>query len=516
MHEATPKLAAPRWAKAALFLLTFGAGACSAVLDFTECRSDEDCAIYFVDNRPMYCNQTEFRCKVKNPGCEGRADCANHSENSICGLSNECFELEVGDGAPCDEPVYPSGDGEVVYIGSIIHSGADYANGVEDAIALAIQDFNESASISDRKVAWIRCDSGGSLSQAEAAASYLAGKEVDGDIVGVGVAGIIGPIEDSAFKRVAGVSVAGGVNAFTISPGAVGPVGGDNFGVVWRGSAGAERRAAAIKARAQGLGVNKALVLYGNESQGDYAESVFGAFDGNIAPAQENLLYNSQLSAADIVSLLPKQDLPDLYLMIGGDEIADILVEFVTQQAPIPQRIMVTERGANAVLKAVTMLGSSAQDLIDSLEIVAPNIPSNPVASSDFRTRLTSEFPGSTAGDFVELAYDSTLMTLLAASSRSSTSGPNVAAGLQQLVDVNGIEVAIGTSPGVQEAAQRLAGAAINLTGVSSNLSLNFATRDTCHDFVAYKVSAVVNPTLSTISTMPVSCPDGFVGTWSE
>ncbi|MGB1276471.1 MAG: ABC transporter substrate-binding protein [Nannocystaceae bacterium] len=315
MRESTNKLKTPVWAPAALFALACSAGACSAVLDFTECRTDEDCSTFFVDNRPLFCNEAENRCKVKNPGCDSTADCANHSENSICGLSNECFELLSGDETPCDEPQYPGGSDEFVYIGSIVDRGATYASGVEHAIELALSDFNESSTIDGKKVAWIRCDSAGSADQAAAAAEYLAGRadEGDGDIVGVGVAGVIGPFDDSDFKRVAEVSLSGGVNAFTISPAAVGAITTpDPTGVVWRGNAGAERQGEAILARINDLAPNSIMVLYGNEAAGDYAQSMYEAMassmklnlpDG-IGGAQTHLLYNSALAPADLVALL--------------------------------------------------------------------------------------------------------------------------------------------------------------------------------------------------------------------
>ncbi len=515
MHEATQKITARPWAKAALFVLACGSGACSAVLDFTECRSDEDCAAFFVDNRPLFCNEAESRCKVKQPGCTTVDDCAMHSDNSICGLSSECFELQVGDGAPCDEPVYPSGEkSDVIYIGSILNSTASYNGGVEQAIQMAISDFNANATIADKKVAWIRCDSGGDVNQAIAAAEYLAGKEVDNDIVGVGVAGVIGPVEDAAFKGVAGVTLASGVNAFTISPGAVGPVPNDQLGLVYRANAGAERRAVAIRNRVEDLNLNTAYVLYGNEAAGDYAQSVLEAFEGNVVGSQQNILYNSQLPAADLVALLPKSNVPELLMIIGGDEIADILTEYVSQGLPIPTKIIVTERGASAVVQAVTSLGPSAQDLIDSLEVIAPAVPQMPATSEAFRQRLTGEFPGTQPGAFVELAYDSTALTLLAAASQSSTSGPNVAAGIQSIVTVDGVEAPLGTATDMRNAAQALLNGSINLTGVSSTLSVNPAIRDTCHDFVSYKVSGTTNPSLVPQLTMGVTCPDGAVGDW--
>jgi len=521
MRESTNKLKTPVWAPAALFALACGAGACSAVLDFTECRTDEDCSTFFVDNRPMYCNETEGRCKVKNPGCDATADCENHSENSICGLSNECFELLVGEETPCEEPEYPGGSGEYVYIGSIVDGGATYASGVEHAIELALADFNASSTIDGKKVAWIRCDSAGNPAQAAAAAEYLAGKsaEADGDIVGVGVAGVIGPFEDVAFKKVAEVSLASGVNAFTISPAAVGAIATppDPTGVVWRGNAGAERQGEAILARINQLAPSSIQVLYGNEAAGDYAQSMYEAMvtgmtlnlsDG-VGGVQSHLLYNSAITPADLVGLL---DPKELMLVIGGDEVGDILTEYVNQGLALPKNIIVAGRGGNGVLAAVTNLGGAASDLISVTEVIAPDVQANTM----FRARLMGQFPGEAPGAFVELAYDSTVMTLLASAARMSTSGPNVAKGMQSLVSGTGTPVGQRADE-VQAAAQLLlGGGTIDLMGTSGDLSLDFNRRDVCHSYTSYKVSGTVTPNLVPSHSMAVNCLESSVGTWTE
>ncbi|MGB1276472.1 MAG: hypothetical protein ACPG77_12050, partial [Nannocystaceae bacterium] len=92
-------------------------------------------------------------------------------------------------------------------------------------------------------------------------------------------------------------------------------------------------------------------------------------------------------------------------LLIGGDEICDILTEYVNQGLAPPKHIIVAARGADGVLAAVNNLGGSASDLVNVTEVITPDV----LVDGEFRARLMGQFPGETPGDFVELAYDSTV-----------------------------------------------------------------------------------------------------------
>ena len=113
------------WA-AALGVATI-AGACTSVLDFTECYADEDCRSFFTDNKPMRCD-TDGRCAVKDEGCDQNSECEALGDSYICGLSHRCYDYSEG-GDLCDEPVFPNADerDNVVFVGSLINRAGDGA-----------------------------------------------------------------------------------------------------------------------------------------------------------------------------------------------------------------------------------------------------------------------------------------------------------------------------------------------------------------------------------------------------
>jgi hypothetical protein len=206
------------------------AGACSAVLDFTECNDDSECSTYFTaDNKPMHC--VESQCVARSK-CGSNSQCAGLGDEYICSLTGACAATTNDQ---CAAPIYaddkPSDD--VIFIGSIVDkSGPDKDLGVaaEAAFVQALNDFHAGGGAlrDGKQVAIIPCDSGGSVTTAESAAKHLGNN--------LNVPAILGPLADDEFTRIAEkVSVINGVLAYTNSPTAAIPLDfSDSSDLIWQ------------------------------------------------------------------------------------------------------------------------------------------------------------------------------------------------------------------------------------------------------------------------------------------
>jgi ABC-type branched-subunit amino acid transport system substrate-binding protein len=507
----------PAWLRIGVLAALAGcgavAGACTAALDFTECRSDADCEKFFTaDNKPMQC--AEFQC-VPRDKCEGNSQCAGLGEGFVCTVSGDCVEV-VSDN--CAAPVYPDGEpgDDVVLIGSIVaKSGADAALGEasEKAILQAVKDFNDAATLQDGKtrVALVACDSKGNVAQARQAARHL------GEDLAVPV--IIGPLDDDELLDVAeNVSVANGVRAFTHSPTATADIDFPDMDLVWQTSV-----AAAFQGRAIGqlitldIGAGvltdpTAVFLF---SQDAYGYSMYYALasekqDGKpnripeLAGQQLSSYTNAETGAAAIDKYIPGAP-PDVLILLGGPEVADLLKHYATKGVPWPTRVYVGHRSA----AAVTGLGLAG--LADSLRVVGPDLETAQFV--EVRKRIDPEGPAEMA-----LAYDATMATLLAMAAIPASSpiaGPTIAKNMARLSDPAGAEISFGEAPKVfvKAAADALkAGMNLELQGASG--PLDYVDGGTnCGDLAAFGLDDA-GGALAVVARYTADCPE-TVGNWA-
>jgi hypothetical protein len=494
-------------------------GACSAVLDFTECRVESDCADFFTDDqKPMQC--VKQQC-VARDRCSSNSQCTGLGPDFICNLSGSCATT-VSD--QCDAPSYPGdvASDDVIFIGSIVaRSGADAALGAtaERGFELALEDFHAgggTVNIGDAalKVALVACDSGGSVVQATSAARHLG--------TGLTVPAILGPLDDDELVTVAEeVSIANGVYAYTHSPSATADIDfDDKTRLVWltnikaefQGRAFGEHLKHEIAGDVFDTADPKATLLFAEDA---YGYSMYYALATQAQPNQPNRIpeINSQLIASykNVDSgkgLIDSFGETDILIILGGAEVAEMLGHFKTIGKTWPKRVYVAQRS----FAAVQALGDTT--LAPSLRAIGPDLETENLAA--LRKRIGDPAASAEIG----LAYDAAMVTLLAMSSHTGTdliTGLSIRTAMSKLSDPAGAVVSFGDAPAtfVKAAVTALrAGKTVNLDGVSGALDFR-ADGSVCGDMIAHGLDAS-GKLLVPIERFSADCSASpIVGTWT-
>jgi hypothetical protein len=454
---------------AGLFALGACAGACTAALDFTECRQDSDCSKFFSNEKPMRCE--DFQC-VEADKCDGNSECAGLGEGYVCTVVGTCVQVANDE---CAAPVYPDDEpnDDVVLIGSIVaKDGPDKAVGeaVEKAIRKAVADFNASAALQGKAVALVPCDSKGVVATARAAAEHL------GDRLAVPT--ILGPVDDLEFYDVLNnVTTKNGIRAFTMSPTANAEIDFNDSSLGWQGQVAAVHQGRAIGRYLAYEMENDVFAAKPNTvmlfAQDDkYGYSMYGAIatedDPNSAVnripeagAQQTASYRTVEDGAATLDKYINAD-TDALVLLGGAEVAELLKYWSGTGNPWPTRVYV----GNASAQAVLALGDA--NLAGSLRVIAQDIAGE--AALAVQERVDSALPEAV------LAYDATMATLLgmaAVPESSALTGPNIVKGMALLNLADGTPVAFGDDPAsfVKAASDALnTGAGLSISGGSGAL----------------------------------------------
>ncbi len=493
-------------------------GACSAVLDFTECREDVDCADFFTtDQKPMQCDNSQCVARAR---CTSNSQCTGLGDEYICNLSGSCAKTTSDQ---CAEPIYPGDEAsdKVVFIGSIVaRKGDDAALGAaaEKGFKAALDDFHVgggTVNVGDeaQMVALVPCDSGGSVVQAAAAAKHLG--------TGLTVPAILGPLDDDELVKVAqDVSIANGVLAYTHSPTATTDIDFDDKSLVWlsnplaqfQGRAFGEHLQHEIDADVFDTTDPAATLLF---AQDEYGYSMYYALATQTQDGQPNRIpeINSQVVSSygnlDTGKLrIDSFGETDVLIILGGAEVAELLRHFKSTGKPWPRRVYVAQRS----FAAVKALGDAT--LIESLRAIGPDIETENFAA--LRKRLGDPAAPAETG----LAYDAAMVTLLAMSSHTGSepiTGVSIRAAMGKLNDPAGTAVSFGDAPAifVKAAVTALrAGKTLNLTGVSGALDYR-KDGSICGDMVAYGLDAT-GKTFVPVERFAADCNQSpITGTWA-
>lgn len=492
-------------------------GACSAVLDFTECREDIDCANFFDDDKPMQCvNQ---QC-VARPRCTTNSQCAGLGDDYICNLSGSCAATSS---EQCDSPIYPDGKAsdDVIFMGSIVaRSGDDAALGAtaEKAFKAALDDFHAGGGAvkiggESKMVALVPCDSANSTISATAAAKHLG--------TGLTVPAILGPLDDDELVKVAkDVSVANGVLAYTHSPTATTNIDFDDKSLVWLTNTKAEFQGRSFGSHLQheiGAGVfdtmdPAATLLFAQDA---YGYSMYYALATQKQDGQPNRIpeINSQVVSSynnlDTGKLrIDSFGDTDILIILGGAEVAELLRHFKTTGKPWPRRVYIAQRSFAAVLA----LGDAT--LVDSLRAIGPDLETANLAA--LRKRIGDAKAPAEFG----LAYDAAMVTLLAMSSHTGTepvTGVSIRAAMGRMSDPAGTAVSFGDAPAtfVKAATAALqAGKTINLSGVSGPLDYR-SDGSICGDMMAFGLDPAGKTFVPVEHFVAICDQSPFTGTWS-
>ena len=490
------------------------AGACSAVLDFTECREDTDCAAFFTeDQKPMRCADSQCIPRTK---CGSNSQCTGLGDGFICSLTGACSSTSNDQ---CGAPIYPGGEpsDEVVFIGSIVDkSGPDAALGMaaEAAFIQALEDFDAGGGVlqSGKRVALIPCDSAGSVTNAEAAAKHLG--------FALNVPAILGPLDDDELVRVGQkVSVVSGALAYTNSPTATAELGFDDLSLVWLTNVNS-----VIQGRSFGYHLNyeiaadtfettdpKATLLFAED---DYGYSMYHALatekpEGEInrIPEVGSQVISSYRDVAAGKTTLDSFGETDILIIFGGSEVADLLAYYKASGKKWPKRVYVAQRSFAAIQK----LGDAT--LVENLRAIGPDLETENFTA--VRTRIGDPQAPGEAG----LAYDAAMATMLAMSVHAGTApitGVAIRSAMDRLNDPMGVPVSFGDAPATFVKAAIAAikeGKKINIEGASG--PLDYRTDGTiCGDMVAFKLSADTKEWVP-VDRFSTICPDAVTGTWA-
>jgi hypothetical protein len=490
------------------------AGACSAVLDFTECREDADCGEFFTDdNRPMRCADAQCVPRTK---CTANSQCTGLGEGYICSLTGSCAATTS---EHCSAPIYPNGKAseDVVFIGSIVDkTGPDATLGkaAEAAFIQALDDFDAGGGklVSGKQVALIPCDSAGSVTNAEAAARHLGSS--------LNVPAILGPLDDDELARVGEkVSVVSGVLAYTNSPTATAELEFEDQNLIWM-----TNTPAVIQGRSFGVHLKYEIDngIFPDDSprttllfaQDDYGYSMYHALATDMPEGDINRI--PEVSSQSISSYrdlesgkagIDKFGDAEILILFGGPEVADLLEYYKGLGKPWPLRVYVAQRSFPAI-KAL-----ADDTLIPVLRAIGPDLETENLAK--VRTRIGDTKSPAEAG----LAYDAAMVTLLGMSVHKGNepiTGLAIRASMSRLNDPAGLAVSFGDAPAtfVKAAIGAITGGkAINVTGASGNL--DYRTDGTvCGDMVAFGLSADAKD-LVPVDRFATDCPDQITGTWS-
>lgn len=491
------------------------AGACSAVLDFTECLEDSDCGAFFTeDQKPMRCLESQCVPRTK---CGSNSQCTGLGEGYICSLTGACSATSNDQ---CGAPVYPGGkpSDEVVFIGSIVDKSgpdADLGKAAEAAFIQALEDFNVGGGVlqSGKKVALIPCDSRGSVTNAEAAAKHLG--------FALNVPAILGPLDDDELTRVGQkVAIVSGALAYTNSPTATAELGYDDLSLVWltnvnsvvQGRSVGYHLAYQIIRNTFPTANPKATLLF---AQDDYGYSMYHALatekpEGEInrIPEIGSQVVSSYRDIAAGKAALDNFGETDILIIFGGNEVADLLAYYKASGKKWPTRVYIAQRSFAAVRKLAD------QTLVPHLRAIGPDIETKNLAA--VRSRI-----GDTTGlAEIGLAYDAAMATLLAMTVHSGSepiTGVAIRSAMDRLNDPMGTAVSFGASPATFVGAAIAAiksGKKINIDGASG--PLDYRDDGTiCGNMVAYGLSEDAK-SLVPLDRFTTDCPDAVTGTWAS
>ncbi len=477
-------------------------GSCSLVLEFDECRTDDDCSNS--GGETLICNTERLVCETRpDPAdvvCEDFGTCTDlFGEDSTCGAQGRCAMLTSDE---CTKVLRPSGAApdEIVWIGSILATSEPFTSTVvpiENAIELAVDDFNSVTSLPDgRKVGWIACDSEGSSSTAADAAEHL--------IDDVGVPAIIGPALSTEVLALAPTVVDSGT--FMISPSATAAsiADLDDSGLIWRTISGDAVQANAIADRIASLDPPPAsiLVLAKNDAYGvglfepmiqRLAAELPGVPTGSLLYPDPVGLDSDEVERAyaTVIAEGFAQE-ADTIVFLGASEVLEVLRAYLlawnNTGIPLP-RFVVSHGAVPSLLTATGLVADSfAPTLMSSLEGVSPAIQ-DPTNFEAFNIRYRVVYEDANPLSASPLGYDAAMVTLLGMVAGGADGGVDVASAMPRLADASGTAVPLGDVQAVLDARELLvSGANLDIGGVSGPLDFDLVAGEISSNYVGWDV----------------------------
>jgi ABC-type branched-subunit amino acid transport system substrate-binding protein len=474
MHDRIARQAAPL----ALAVVVALHAACGALLSFEECAVDGDCA---ARGDGLLCSEEGYCVLPESAGlgesCTTSACVAQEGENYVCGRGGRCVQATT---PQCTQVFGPIDRDNTLILGSILPTVGDFAGigaPIERAVQLAVEEINDAGGLpGGRRLVVIGCDSSGNRDQGLEVARHLV--EV------VGVPAIIGPAFSGIFiDVVTEVSAPGG--AMTVSPAATSYLITelDDQDLAWRTVASDVFQGAAIadlvreqrwqrlivlgKGDAYGKGL---LLSVTNELAVDLGEDGFVGFEyadpgGDTPPDLGGL----------VTDALAQQPAPDVILLLGTSEIAEILnlFELALEDSPNKPLYVLADGGRDA--DALFPILEARPELLARVSGTAPDHENGQIFES-FSLRYRQKFR-ELPGIYAANAYDGVYLLTYGFMAQPAAA-PTTGAGLVQSMGrmIKGREVEAGPEQ-IAEARNTLTGGGtIDFQGASG--ALNFIIED--------------------------------------
>jgi hypothetical protein len=488
-------------------------------------------------------------------GCTVNSDC---NDDQRCGSTGTCVNLLT---AECHILQWPEdGRDDVVFLGSIMSTSGffqDLVQPLENAVQLAIEDFNDNASLQNgSRIAWVGCDASTSVDAALAAAEHL--RDV------VEAPAIVGPIFSEQAREIA-EQVTVPADIFVISPTASAPSlsSFDDDNLFWRvtpsdvyqGNALEDRFVNDLSPAPQRLLVLNKDDAHGNELRDlvlnqlvtDIPNVYFASYPGAETFATQEELFSSYgdvlgtaLSQPGIAQSAGAYNSPDDHythiLILGTSETETFIVSYLgiwassyaTYGAPLPL-ITVSHGGVPNLPDIVANLGVTPGTeplaplrplLFANVRGTSPNIfdPGNFTA---FNIRYRIRFNDQDALTSSSLGYDAAMATMLAmvtVPADQQVTGSAIAAGMASLDDPMGDSISFGDPVAVfiQDAHNALAaGNAVDLQGVSGALDWNPVNGEIRADVLGWRLGGTDDmPVLDPYCLYALGAPPAEDGVW--
>lgn len=479
------------------------------------------------------------------------------NDDQRCSSAGTCVDLLS---AECDILQWPDdGHDDVVFLGSIMSTSGifeDLVQPLENAFQLAVEDFNDNASLqSGAKIAWVGCDASAGVAAALAAAEHLRDN--------VEAPAIVGPIFSEQAREIAEqVTVPAGM--FVISPTASAPSlsNFDDDNLLWRvtpndvyqGNALVDRFLGDLSPAPQRLLVLNKDDAYGNELrdliQTELATNIpnvyFASYPGPETFATEEDLLSSYgevlgiaLSQAGIAQNAGAYNSPDDHythiLILGTSEAEAFIVSYLgiwatTYSGFAPFPLITGSHGVVPNLPAIVAnvgvapgtepLAPLRPVLYSAVRGTSPNIfdPDNFTA---FNIRYRIRFNDQDALTSSSLGYDAAMATMFAmvtVPDDQPVTGAAIAAGMASLDDAMGDPISFGDPVAVfiQDARNALAaGNTVDLQGVSGALDWDPDNGEIRADVLGWRLAGPDDmPQLNPYCLYLLNPPPAEDGTW--
>jgi branched-chain amino acid transport system substrate-binding protein len=459
---------------------------CSLALSFEQCTSDEDCERL---SDGLECSP-ENVCVDPADNDDGGGDgcthaaCGEEDPNTVCGAAGACVQATSPE---CTVLDLPQNRDNLILFGSIQPTTGDAASaGIpqENAVRLAIKEFNESGLVGDVRFGLIGCDSAGDVERGVAAATHLTTE--------LGLPAIVGPAFSGIFIEVTTtVTVPDGVMTISGSATSESITGIPDEGLAWRTIASDSFQSVAIADRVRDLrnaagGTLKVAAFGKDDAYGrgllfavgaDLEEDLGEDNYFGVVYSDPNTDTNAELATEVADALSNNFDDADVVLLLGTAEVTEVLSSYESilddNNSDASPTFILSDGGkideTLALVAADMTLSDRIEGTIASLE--------NGAIFTGFRQRYTGEF-GEAPGAFASNAYDAAQLLAYGAYTLLQDGQTIDGAGLSNFMSrtVDGQAVQAGPADLSSGLTTLGAGASIDFEGASGPLTFDLGT----------------------------------------